>query len=211
MRSSKPQIHSLFPTPLCVHFLPVAPEMNVALRPLILARTKEETSNGQGAYAAEDFREWGNHHAETLFTVAADLADNLTASRSGARVKTEWMIAARAGARIKGEHQDMIARPGAFWAGVYFADDGYAKSEDDALGGECELGDPRGLLHTADAPHLAFRMPGGQNAGSTEIIRPQSGMMMLHPGWLPRGERRYEGEGQRLVIEFELIPAPVAV
>jgi hypothetical protein len=33
-------------------------------------------------------------------------------------------------------------------------------------------------------------------------------MIMLHPGWLPRGERRYEGEGQRLVIEFELIPAP---
>ena len=57
MRSSKPQIHSLFPTPLCVHFLPVAPEMNVALRPLILARTREETSDGQGAYAAEDFRE----------------------------------------------------------------------------------------------------------------------------------------------------------
>ena len=51
MRSSKPQIHSLFPTPLCVHFLPVAPEMNVALRPLILARTREETSDGQGAYA----------------------------------------------------------------------------------------------------------------------------------------------------------------
>ncbi len=94
--------------------------MNVALRPLILARTREETSDGQGAYAAEDFREWGNHHAETLFTVAADLADNLTASCSGARVKTEWMIAARAGARVKGEHQEMIARPGAFWAGRLF-------------------------------------------------------------------------------------------
>lgn len=206
MRSSKPQIRSLFPTPLCVHFLPVAPEMNVALRPLILTHTGKVPSQGQGAYAAEDFRAWGNHHAETLFTVIADLADSLTASRTGARVKTGWTIAARAGARIRGEHQDMTARPGAFWAGIYFADDGYAKSEDESLGGECELGDPRGALPASVAPHLGFRMPGGQTAGSAEIIRPQSGMILLHPGWLPRGERRYDGDGQRLVIEFELTP-----
>jgi hypothetical protein len=48
-------------------------------------------------------------------------------------------------------------------------------------------------------------MPGGQSAGFAEIIRPQSGMILLHPGWQPRGERRYEADGQRLVIEFELI------
>ena len=208
MRSSKPQIHNLFATPLCVHFLPVAPEMNVALRPLILAQTGKVESKGQGAYADEDFRAWGNHHADTLFTVITDLADNMTASRSGARVKTDWKISARAGARAKGEHQEMTARPGAFWAGVYFADDGYAKSDDESLGGECELGDPRGGLPADVAPHLSFRMPGGQSVGGAEIIRPQSGMILLHPGWLPRGERAYEGDGQRLVIEFELVPVP---
>jgi hypothetical protein len=106
----------------------------------------------------------------------------------------------------------MMARPGAFWAGVYFADDGYAKSDDEALGGQCELGDPRGPLPAMVAPQLSFRMPGGlgggQSAGFAEIIRPQSGMILLHPGWQPRGERRYEGDGQRLVVEFELT-APV--
>jgi hypothetical protein len=208
MPPTKPQIHSLFATPLCVHFVPVAVEMNAELKPLILARTKDMPTRGQGAYAKEDFRHWGNHHAETLLAVATDIADSLTASRSGARVKTEWKIAARAACRIKGEYQEMMARPGAFWSGVYFADDGYAKSDDEALGGQCELGDPRGPLPAMVAPHLSFRMPGGQSAGFAEIIRPQSGMVLLHPGWQPRGERRYEGDGQRLVIEFEL-SAPV--
>jgi hypothetical protein len=204
----KPQIHSLFATPLCVHFVPVAVEMNAEIKPLILARTRDAVSRGQGAYAKEDFLAWGNHHAETLLTVVTDLADSLTASRSGARVKTDWIVTARAACRTKGEYQEMVARPGAFWAGVYFADDGYAKSDDETLGGQCELGDPRGPLPAMVAPHLSFRMPGGTSAGFAEIIRPQSGMILLHPGWQPRGERRYDGDGQRLVIEFELA-APV--
>jgi hypothetical protein len=212
MPPTKPQIHSLFATPLCVHFVPVAVEMNAELRPMILAQTRGAVSRGQGAYAGEDFMAWGNHHAKTLLAVATDLADSLTASRTGARVKPEWKIAARAACRLKGEHQEMAARPGAFWAGVYFADDGYAKSDDEALGGQCELGDPRGPLPAMVAPQLSFRLPGGlgggQNAGHAEVIRPQSGMILLHPGWQPRGERRYEGDGQRLVIEFEL-SAPV--
>ena len=143
MPPTKPQIHSLFATPLCVHFVPVAVEMNAELKPLILTHTKDNATRGQGAYAKEDFRVWGNHHAKTLLAVATDLADGLTASRTGGRVKTEWKIAARAACRVKGEYQEMMARPGAFWAGVYFADDGYAKSDDEALGGQCELGDPR--------------------------------------------------------------------
>jgi len=212
MPPTKPQIHSLFATPLCVHFVPVAVEMNAELRPMILAQTRDAVSRGQGAYAPQDFLAWGNHHAKTLLAVATDLADNLTASRNGGRIKPEWKVTARAACRVKGEYQEMQARPGAFWAGVYFADDGYAKSDDEGLGGQCELGDPRGPLPAMVAPHLSFRMPGGlgasQGAGFGEIIRPQSGMILLHPGWQPRGERRYEGDGQRLVIEFELV-APV--
>ena len=204
MPPTKPQIHSLFATPLCVHYLPVALEMNAALKPLITAKTEGVRATAQGTTVPEDFRAFGNHHAETLFTVITDLADGMTASRTGGRVKTEWKIAARAVARGKGEQREMTARPGIFWAGVYFVDDGYAKSDDEALGGQVELGDPRGPVPGMLAPTLAFRLPGGQNGGFSETIRPQSGMILLHPGWLPRGERPYEGDGQRLVIEFDL-------
>jgi hypothetical protein len=186
MPPTKPQIHSLFPTPLCVHYLPVAVEMNNALRPLILEKAAGERATAQGTAVPEDFRLWGNHHAETLVTVVTDLADSMTASRSGGRIKTEWKITARAIARGRGEQREMAARTGAFWSGVYFVDDGYAKSDDDALGGQVELGDPRGPVPAMLAPGLAFRLPGGLGGGFSEIIRPQSGMMLLHPGWLAR-------------------------
>jgi hypothetical protein len=54
------------------------------------------------------------------------------------------------------------------------------------------------------APHLGFRVPNGLTAGQTETIRPQSGMIILHPSWQPRGERRYDGGAQRITVEFDL-------
>lgn len=205
MSASKPQVRSLFATPLCTHFIPIAHDVNSDLRPLVITRVENESpSRGQGRYIREDFREWGNHHAQTLATVVSDLADSLTATRGGQRVKTEWKIASRACLRIKGDYQEMTARPGSFWSGLYFVDDGFANSDDDALGGHVEFGDPRGSLPAMAAPQLSFRMPGGQNAGYSEIVRPQTGMILLHPSWLPRGQRRYDGDGQRITIEFNL-------
>ena len=109
--------------------------------------------------------------------------------------------------------------PGILWArlalpflldhvNIYFVDDGYAKSDDEALGGECELADPRGAVAAMVTPSLAYRVPGGLAAGLSEVIRPQSGMIVLHPSWQPRGERRYDGPAQRVSIEFDLaVPA----
>jgi hypothetical protein len=39
----------------------------------------------------------------------------------------------------------------------------------------------------------------------SEVIRPQSGMIVLHPSWQPRGERRHDGPAPRLTIEFDLV------
>ncbi|MBV9990592.1 MAG: hypothetical protein JOZ72_04795 [Alphaproteobacteria bacterium] len=210
MPTPKPQTRSLFATPVCVHFLPVAAEVNADLRPLILDKAQAQSgARGQGWRSGGDFESWGGAHLQTLFRVLRDLANSLTATRSGGRLTLDWSIAACAAMRQKGDYQDMAARPGAFWSGIYYVDDGYQKSDDEALGGECELADPRGPLPAMVAPGLAYRMPGGLAAGQSEIIRPQSGMILLHPSWQPRGERRYDGPAQRLTIEFDLsAPAP---
>lgn len=205
MPTPKPQIRSLFATPVAVHFLPVAAEVNADLRPLILDRAQGALgARGQGWHSAPDFESWGGGHAQTLFRVVRDLANSLTSTRAGARVTLEWAIAASAATRQKGDYREMCARPGAFWSGIYYVDDGYAKSDDEALGGECELADPRGALPAMVAPGLAYRVPGGLAAGQSELIRPQSGMIVLHPSWLPRGERRHDGAAQRVTIEFDL-------
>ncbi|HEY0282349.1 MAG TPA: putative 2OG-Fe(II) oxygenase [Rhizomicrobium sp.] len=206
MVATKPQIRSMFATPVCVHFHPVAQEANAELRPLILEKAQNNGNNnrGEGWRSPADFESWGGDQARTLFRVLRDLADSLTATRAGGRVTLDWKITAAATIRQKGQYQERAARPGAFWAGVYYVDDGYQKSDDEALGGECELADPRGVLPAMIAPLLGFRVPNGLTAGQTETIRPQSGMIILHPAWQPRGERRYDGNAQRIAIEFEL-------
>lgn len=209
MAASKPQIRSLFPTPVCVHFLPIAQEANAELRPLVLTKMTEDGAaslRGQGWRSAPDFVEWGGAHGQTLLRVIRELADGVTATRGGGRVTLEWTVAAAASVRQKGEYQEMVARPGAVWSGVYFIDDGYAKSDDEALGGECELADPRGALPAMAAPQYAFRIPGGVSAGKSELIRPATGMFLLYPSWLPRGERLFDGTGQRVTVEFDLSP-----
>jgi hypothetical protein len=208
MATPKPQIKSTFATPLCTHFLAVANEVNVDLRILATQRFAVATdiAGGEGWSSDYDFESWGGNGAQTLFRVLRELADGLTATRAGGRVTLEWKIAARVTVRQKGDYGAFAARPGAFWSGVYFVDDGYNKSDDAALGGDVELTDPRGVLPAMIAPQYAFRIPGGGTAGNTEIIRPSSGMILMHPSWQPRGERRYDGEGQRITVEFDLTP-----
>ena len=210
MATQKPQIRSMFPTPVCVHFLPVAQEVNAELRPLVLEKMSANANTveqrGQGWRSAPDFQEWGGLPVQTLFRVLRELADGITALRSGARANLEWKIEATAVVRQKNDFEQILARPGALWSGIYFVDDGYAKSDDEALGGEVELADPRGPLPAMIAPQYGFRIPGGVSAGQTETIRPATGMILLHPSWQPRGERRFEGTGQRVAIEFDLLP-----
>jgi hypothetical protein len=208
MVAPKPQIRSMFATPVCVHYLPVAQEFNAELRPLILDHAKLEngTNHSQGWRSPPDLEAWGGSQLQTLFRVLRELADSLTATRNGSRVTLDWKIAASAAIRQKGDYLERAARPGCFWSGVYFVDDGYQKLDDEALGGECELSDPRGVLPAMVAPQYGFRVPNGLTAGQIETIRPQSGMIVLHPSWQPRGERRFEGPAQRVTIEFDLAP-----
>jgi hypothetical protein len=208
MAASKPQIRTLFATPIAIHYLPVAQDVNAVLRPLILEKAQAGT-RGQGWNSGPGFEAWGATAAQTVFRVARDLADGMTSTRAGARVALDWSITAAVAVRQNGDYREFAAQPGAYWSGVYFVDDGYAKSDDNSLGGECELADPRGPLPVMVAPQLGYRIPGGQTAGDPEVIRPQSGMILLHPSWLARGERRYNGEHQRIMIEFDLTPPPV--
>jgi len=207
--ATKPQVRSAFATPMCIHFLPVAAEVNAELKPLVVERMAAgdpPTERELGWRSHTDFEVWGGTPAQTLFRVFKELANSMTATRAGGRVDLAWRIRASASVRSKGEHSEIRVRPGAFWSGIYYVDDGYAKSDDPALGGEFVMTDPRGALPAMIAPDLAFRVPGGLTAGLSETVRPQAGMVVLFPSWMPCGERRYDGAAQRMTIEFDVAP-----
>jgi hypothetical protein len=205
MATPKPQIRGTFPTPVCIHYLPVATEVNAELRPLVSERMQASGASEEAGWRSpDDFAQWGGGAAQTLFRMLRELADNMTGTRVGGRVNLDWTIGALAEVRPKGGAVAPAPRSDAFWAGIYFVDDGYGRSDDENLGGECELLDPRGALSASFPPHLGFRIPGGANAGMSELIRPKSGMILMHPGWMSRGERTSQGQGQRVTIEFQL-------
>ena len=135
-----------------------------------------------------------------------ELADSVTATRSGGRVTIEWKFTVCATVRQKGDYAELTARPGAMWSGIYYIDDGYAKSDDETLGGECELADPRGALPRDDRAASGLPHSRRHDGGFVETIRPADGHDHLHPSWQPRGERRFDGASQRVAIEFDLAP-----
>src|SRR5579871_76146 len=193
MATPKPQIRSLFATPVCQHFLPIALEANAALKPAILERAHMNGASERSWRSSPDLASWAGAHAETLFRVVRELADSLTATRAGARVSLEWKLDAFAAVRGQGAKEGPARAPNAFWSGVYYVDDGYQNSDDENLGGECEFADPRGPHCARTAPQLAFRVPGGLTVGQSEAIRPKSGMILLHPSWMTRSERAFSG------------------
>ncbi|MBV9332078.1 MAG: hypothetical protein JOZ55_11040, partial [Alphaproteobacteria bacterium] len=195
MSTPKPQIRIVFPTPICQHFLPVAAEANTELKQIILDKfaANGERPARKGWRSPPDLEQWGGAHVATLMRVVRELADGMTATRAGARVSVDWRSEVSACVRNAGEKSVPSNARSAFWSGIYYVDDGYQKSDDEALGGECELKDPRGAQAAAAAPQYAFRVPGGLTAGQTERIRPNSGMIILHPAWLARSERPFSG------------------
>jgi hypothetical protein len=52
------------------------------------------------------------------------------------------------------------------------------------------------------APLLGFAVPGGQSAGASELIFPQSGQFVLFPSWLQHGVRPYLGDRTRISVAF---------
>lgn len=196
----------MFATPVCVHYHPVAQEANAELRPLIAVQTENKGQQNalRGWRSDDDFESWSGVQGQTLFRMLRDLADGMTAARSGGRVALDWRITACAAIREKGQAVEPSARPDAFWTGIYYVDDGYHKSDDETLGGEYELTDPRGALPAMAAPQYGYRLPGTQMAGLREIIRPQTGMIILHPSWLACGEQRFNGDSKRITIEFDM-------
>lgn len=197
----------MFATPVCVHYHPVAQEANAELRPLILAQAENSSQTGPGAgwHSAAGFESWSGVQGQTLFRMLRDLADSMTAARSGGRVTLDWRISASAAIREKGDFLDPAAHSGAFWSGIYYVDDGYHKTDDETLGGEYELVDPRDVGPAMTAPQYGYRLPGTLMAGLRETIRPQTGMIILHPSWLACGERRFDGESKRMVVEFDMM------
>jgi uncharacterized protein (TIGR02466 family) len=205
MAQLKAEIRSYFATPVAVATLADAPSLNPELRRVILERESREAgvqhSNLGGWQSSWDFEDWGGAPARQLLDGARELATRLTSDRSGKTVRVSWKTNAWANVNRRGHGNEFHTHPGAYWSGTYYVDDG-GIAADHALGGAFEIQDPRGVAPAMYAPLLGFAVPGGQSAGASELIFPQSGQFVLFPSWLQHGVRPYLGDRTRISVAF---------
>lgn len=207
------EVRPAFSTPVIMAMVPEAERINKALRKTILAHEKKMPqrttydSNIGGWHSDRDLLDWGGAPVQQVVDTAKELADRMTAARSGRPAEVVWLSNAWANINRKGHSNEPHVHPGCFWSGVYYVDDGgCAKNREH--GGEFVISDPRGAAPSMYAPNLCFRGPGGSSVGATELVPPREGVLMMFPAWLLHGVRPYLGPGTRISISFNLSVKP---
>jgi uncharacterized protein (TIGR02466 family) len=204
---AKAELRTYFATPLIVADVAEAASLNPPLAAAIRARAAShasvEHSNLGGWQSAWDLADWGGAEAADVLDAARDLATRATSDRAGKPVRVTWKLNAWANLNRGGHANEFHTHPGSFWSGTYYVDDG-GIAENQALGGEFEIADPRGPGPAMYAPMLSFAMPGGQSMGASELIRPRAGTLVLFPAWLSHAVRPYKGTRERISVAFNL-------
>ena len=123
------------------------------------------------------------------------LSQQLTGDRLGERAPPAgfrasaqaWAIVTRTGGYgVLHDHAD------AHWSAAYYADAG-----DDA-------GDPSGCLALVDPRRASTLISGVELDPTTVLIRPQTGMLVLFPGWLQHFVHPYAGTRPRVVLSVNV-------
>ncbi len=201
------QIGHFFATPVAAAVMPGGEARNRQLRRAILReRDREESrhaSNLGGWHSARPVDEWGGPGFGEVVAAAQVLAARLTLDRTGKPAKVAWKVRAWANVNGHGHANEFHYHPGAYWSGTYYVDDG-GRADDDSLGGEFEIMDPRGPAVAMYAPSLAFADGGVNTAGSTVQFCPRPGLILLFPAWLQHQVRPYLGSSERISIAFNL-------
>lgn len=206
-------VRHLFATPVMIDRL----QSDVGLRLLKTAVEAEMARDGVGErfsniggwQSNKTMIEWGGEAARALAFKAMTMADAVTANvRSPAGVGVDWHPEMWANVGRKGSTNQYHFHPGSFWSAVAYLDDGFAGSDDQALGGELQLLDPRMPAIRMLAPDLRLTDADGA-AQLTEVnIRPRTGMVVLFPGWLQHAVRPFHGEGVRISVAINLVAVP---
>ena len=170
-------------------------------------------SNLGGWHSNTQMVDWGGEAAKALAFKAMTMADEAThdvkspQAKSLSETRYGWVPEMWANVSEKGNANQYHTHPGSFWSAVAYLDDGYHGDDDPALGGELQLLDPRMPMIRMTAPDLRILGAGAAPMPSEVAIRPKTGMIVMFPSWLQHAVRPFQGQGRRVSIAINLIPA----
>lgn len=206
------QRSDLFDTAFIIDEVSDAAPLCAELRAAILARRAAnpsglQISNRLGWHSEVAMLSWGGGAAMRLVEHVIGLADRFTRDVKAVEgmPRYAWVPEMWANVSGRGASNQYHVHPGAFWAAIFYVEDGYNGSSDRRLGGELEIEDPRMPMLQMENPDLRLGVAVGQAPPPPEIVvRPAAGKLLMFPGWLRHGVRPYLGTGQRISIAINL-------
>jgi uncharacterized protein (TIGR02466 family) len=198
-----------FPTPIARVKLVEADQMNGPLKKTILERAEKEDGvrrhNVGGWRSKEDLFGWPGGEIEAVkkgVNRAVAQLTQLTLGLTGKVVRGEVNAIAWANVCRKGDYIKQHIHPLSTWAGVYFVS-GEREVEGKPESGVLEFVDPRGAVDVLSAPGKPF--------GGTFRVKPEPGLLVVHPGWLAHFMNPYWGDEERISIAFNAFVKEVTV
>jgi len=204
---SSPEVRRLFPTPVFVESWVESSICNEPLRQALLGERSAaggvSKSNFLGWQSQIDMLRWGGPAARQLRDHAVELCEPLTFDAMAPR-PLHWHVEMWGNISGPGASNQTHSHPGAFWSVVYYVDDGYAGSDDRALGGELTFVDPRFPMVRMRSPSLRACFGEADRDHHEVWVRPRTGMIVIFPSWLQHAVRPYNGMGERMSIAINV-------
>ncbi|NKB43464.1 MAG: hypothetical protein GKS03_04210 [Alphaproteobacteria bacterium] len=188
-------------TPILNRQLPDSQAINKELKEIVLSRAATKItakkSDDSGWNSDDDFLTWdGPAIAQLQAWIVAAFQDVTKVTASGQVYGGKIMLKAWANLSRRGDYSLVRTHPSSVWSGVYCIDAGDPPTTDRPNSGMIELLDPRAGAEMTVVP--------GQPFGRAKLIQPQAGQITVFPSWLKHTVHPYWGEGDRIMIVFNI-------
>lgn len=197
---------NLFATPLIAHVIDDAAELNAELTAQVLAHRAasagERKSNEGGWHSEAGELEFCGDPGRILRRHMYELADEATRrvlAEAGQPLRSmRWTLDAWANVNEPGDFNRVHTHPGCTWSGTYYVDTGDPPPER-------EQGTPIAFFDPCQGRANTFLHPQVPNFIT---LRPQPGLMVLFPSYLPHMVYPHQGGRPRISIAFNLRREP---
>jgi uncharacterized protein (TIGR02466 family) len=173
------------------------PALNAALRDSILAHAGQypgdQRTNVGGWHSDTGALEFCGEAGQRLVRHMRYMIEEATRRVHGQfnmePERLSWTLSAWANVNHRGDFNTMHTHPGATWSGVYYVDHG--QSSGDAEGTAIQLFDPCPTRTGVFFPELP---------SATFLFKPEPGLMILFPSYVPHAVPPLQGEHPRISI-----------
>jgi uncharacterized protein (TIGR02466 family) len=199
------RLANLFASPLMVHVWSDGPALNEELRPRILAQQQNsagEQKNNIGGWHSETGQlefcgDAGRRLVRHMYEMADEATRRLLIEFGQPPRSMRWTLYAWVNVNNAGDFNRVHTHPGSTWSGTYYVDTG--DPDDPDAGTPIHFTDPcQGRANTFLPPLVP--------SGFTQ--RPEPGMMILFPSYLPHMVFAHRGKRPRISIAFNVRKEP---